>query len=121
LRAQAAFLIEGSGAVEGSVTQGVKMRAASPHRVQCSNIWKLGGDRAGTVFYYRVSDPKGGIYDEETKAPFEKSRLLNRGCIRVRSTPGEQAVFTTLCDQHLAKLAGIHTDWRLKETPALTN
>ena len=86
----------------------------------CSNIWKLGGDCAGKVLYYRVSDPKGGIYDEETKAPFEKSGFLIKGGFEVRcSWPGEQAEFTTLCDTHLAKLAGIHTDWRLKETPAL--
>jgi hypothetical protein len=86
----------------------------------CSNIWKLGGDCAGKVLYYRVSDPKGGIYDEETKAPFEKSGFSIEGGFEVRcSWPGEQAVFTTLCDTHLAKLAGIHTDWRLKETPTL--
>ena len=86
----------------------------------CSNIWKLGGDCAGKVLYYRVSDPKGGIYDEETKAPFEKSGFSIKGGFEVRcSWPGEQAVFTTLCDTHLAKLARIHTDWRLKETPAL--
>jgi hypothetical protein len=86
----------------------------------CSNIWKLGGDCAGKVLYYRVSDPKGGIYDEETKAPFEKSGFSIKGGFEVRcSWPGEQAVFTTLCDTHLAKLTGIHTDWQLKETPAL--
>jgi len=104
------------------MTQAVKMRAANPHRVQCSNIWKLGGHCAGKVFYYRVSDPKGSIYDEETKAPFEKSGFSIKGAFGVRSSwPGEQAVFTTLCDQHLAKLADIHPEWRLKETPALMN
>jgi hypothetical protein len=82
----------------------------------CSNILEIGRRLHG----HRVSDPKGGIYDEETKAPFEKSGFSIKGGFEVRcSWPGEQAVFTTLCDTHLAKLARIHTDWRLKETPAL--
>ena len=84
--------------------------------MQCSNIWKLDGDCAGAVLYYKVRDPKGAIYDEETKAPFEKSGFSVKGAFEVRAAPGEQTLITVLCDKHAAKLADNHPDWSLKET-----
>jgi len=86
---------------------------------RCSDIWKFGGDCTGDVVYYRVSDPAGSIYDEETKAPFEKSGFSIKGGFEARCKPGEQAVITALCDTHTAKLASIHPEWRLKDTADL--
>jgi hypothetical protein len=85
--------------------------------MKCNNIWKLNGNCAGKVLYYRVSDLTGGIYDEDTKKPFEKSGFSIRSAFEVNGgIPGEQALITDLCDKHRAKLADIHPNWRLKET-----
>jgi hypothetical protein len=64
--------------------------------MQCSNIWKFDGNCAGDVLYYRVSAPQGAIYDEQTKAPFEKSGLSVKGAFEVRSAPGDQTLITAL-------------------------
>jgi hypothetical protein len=85
--------------------------------MKCSNIWKLDGECAGKVLHYRVSDPKGGIYDEDTKKPFEKSGFSIRSAFEVKGgTPGEQALITDLCDKHRAKLGDKYPEWRFKET-----
>jgi hypothetical protein len=77
--------------------------------------------QASTYFllWYRISDPtKGSIYDEETKAPFEKSGFSIRGAYQVRNEarPDEQALITVLCDKHLKTLAESHPDWQLRGT-----
>jgi hypothetical protein len=85
--------------------------------MKCNNIWKLDGECAGRVLHYRVSDLKGGIYDDDTKKLFEKSGFSIRSAFEVKSSiPDEQALITDLCDKHRANLADIHPDWRLKET-----
>ena len=88
--------------------------------MQCNNIWKLDGDCAGEVLWYKVVDPNGAIYDEETLAPFERSGFSIKGGVEFREHElgviTRLGVITTLCDKHRAILADLHNGWRINET-----
>lgn len=84
----------------------------------CTNIWKLEGGCKGEVRHYRISDSQDGvqtIYDDETKAPFEKSGFSIKGAYEVTSG-SSRALITALCDDHLQALIRVHPDWQIRQT-----